>query len=153
MTEDFVPARMHIVVGSPWLDAVIKHLQPQAPYQPWSAVSDARPDDGVLVVLDTEPLLILRQVARVDLDGDVDLAIAELDSYWFYNPGIEVAGLEMHHIDLRFKTRTLRSSWPSWTRWGAAETTGAGSGTHPQWRHGHSSSRMDDALRADRSST
>jgi hypothetical protein len=28
------------------------------------------------------------------------LAIAELDSYWFYNPGVEVAGLEMRYTEL-----------------------------------------------------
>jgi hypothetical protein len=86
MTEPFSPSRIHVVVGSPWRDAVIKHLQSDAPFQPWSAVPDAQADDGVLVVFDTEPRLVLRQVARVGTDGDIGEAIAELDHWWFRNP-------------------------------------------------------------------
>ncbi len=88
----FSPRRIHVVLGAPWRDAVIKHMEPLTPYWPWSAASDVRPGDGVLVVFATEPRLVWRQLARVGPDGHIGTAIGELDSSWHVDPAILYPG-------------------------------------------------------------
>ncbi|MDA4110254.1 hypothetical protein [Mycolicibacterium holsaticum] len=78
MTTDFVSDRLHVVVGSPWKDAVISLLDPRSKYRPWPAVPDARRGDGVVVTLDCEPRLVLIEVGLVDDVGGVEVAIAGL---------------------------------------------------------------------------
>lgn len=74
--------RVHVVVGSPWREAVVEHLEPRSAYRPWPFVPDLREGDGVLVVFDTEPRLALTQLARVGADRDVEAAIATLHREW-----------------------------------------------------------------------
>lgn len=74
MTESYAPPRVHVVVGSPWRDAVFALLG--APLRPWSAVTDVARGDGVLVVVDCSPQLVLTGLAVVGDDADVPAAIA-----------------------------------------------------------------------------
>ncbi|WP_235733202.1 hypothetical protein [Mycolicibacterium neoaurum] len=74
MTESYAPPRVHVVVGSPWRDAVFALLG--APLRPWSAVADVARGDGVLVVVDCSPQLVLTGLAVVGDDADVPAAIA-----------------------------------------------------------------------------
>ncbi|MGU3499460.1 hypothetical protein [Mycobacterium sp. C31M] len=56
MTQDYVPARVLVVVGSPWRDAVFALLG--APLQPWPST-----DDATVVVIDSAPRLVLTALA------------------------------------------------------------------------------------------
>ncbi|MGV0715876.1 hypothetical protein ABQE93_10760 [Mycolicibacterium sp. XJ662] len=78
MTTDVAPERLHVVVGSPWKDAVISFLEPGSPYRPWPTVPDVRRDDGVVVIFDCEPRLVLTDVGVVE--SDLDATIARLRS-------------------------------------------------------------------------
>ncbi|WP_197379960.1 hypothetical protein [Mycolicibacterium mengxianglii] len=86
-------SRLHVVVGSPWMDAVIRHLQPRAPYRPWLYDADVRENDDVVVVFDTEPALMLTQLACVGSDLDVDTAIVRLHREWVFNNAVPVTQL------------------------------------------------------------
>lgn len=74
MTESYAPPRVHVVVGSPWRDAVFALLG--APLRPWSAVTHVAGGDGVLVVVDCAPQLVVTGLAVVGDDADVPAAIA-----------------------------------------------------------------------------
>jgi hypothetical protein len=78
MSDRHEPERLHVVIGTPWKDAVIKFLEPSSPYAPWPLVPDARSGDGVVVVFDCEPRLVVTDVGRAGDDGDVDVAIAAM---------------------------------------------------------------------------
>ncbi len=78
MGDRFSPVRVHVVVGAPWKDAVISYLEPRSPYRPWPIVADVRRGDGVVVVFDCEPRLVLTDVGRVDTGGDVGQAIVDM---------------------------------------------------------------------------
>jgi len=77
MSEEFAPDRVHVVVGTPWKDAVISLLEPSSPYEPWPDVLDARRGDGVVVVIDCEPRLVLPYVLRVEFEGGAGQAITQ----------------------------------------------------------------------------
>ena len=83
--------RVHVVVGSPWRDAVVKHLEPRSTYRPWPHVPDVREGDGVLVVFDTAPRLALTQLARVGADRDVEAAIAALHREWLFTNAVHLS--------------------------------------------------------------
>ncbi len=82
MSEPFTPNRVHVVVGTPWKDAVISFLEPRSPYRPWPEVPDARRGDGVVVIIDCAPRLVLPDVMPVNVHGAVSDAIAS-HSAWF----------------------------------------------------------------------
>ncbi|AEV71513.1 hypothetical protein MycrhN_0883 [Mycolicibacterium rhodesiae NBB3] len=82
MSEPFTPSRIHVVVGTPWDDAVISRLEPSSPYQPWPEVPDARPGDGIVLIIDSDPRLVLPDVMLLDSIGAVSGAIAS-SSAWF----------------------------------------------------------------------
>lgn len=71
-------SRVQIVLGSQWKDAVIRYLEPRSPYRPWQHADDVRENDGVVIVFDTEPALVLTEVGRVGVDLSIDTAIAGL---------------------------------------------------------------------------
>ncbi|GAA1698922.1 hypothetical protein MMUR_26620 [Mycolicibacterium murale] len=83
-------ARVQVVLGSPWKDAVIRHLEPRSPYRPWLYVDDVRKGDSVVVVFDTEPRLVLTEVGRVDVDG----AIAGLHREWVFTDAVPASQIE-----------------------------------------------------------
>jgi hypothetical protein len=74
-----VSARVQIVLGSPWNDAVIRYLEPRSPYRSWQHADDVRENDSIVVVFDTEPALVLTEVGRVGADLSIDNAIAGLN--------------------------------------------------------------------------
>lgn len=82
MSELFTPSRIHVAVGTPWKDAVISRLEPSSSYRPWPEVPDARPGDGVVVIIDSEPRLVLPDVVRVDVPGGAAQALAERNWWW-----------------------------------------------------------------------
>jgi hypothetical protein len=85
-----VSARVQVVLGSPWKDAVIRHLEPRSPYRPWWYVDDVREGDRVVVVFDTEPRLVLTEVGRMDVDG----AIAGLHHEWVFTDAVPASQIE-----------------------------------------------------------
>lgn len=62
--------------GVPWKDAIIALLQPDSMYRPWLGAGDARPGDGVLIVLDTDPASVIATIGVVGADGGAVSAIA-----------------------------------------------------------------------------
>lgn len=75
-------ANVKIVVAQSrsWLDAVIKILEPDSPFQPWCLPSDLQAGDGIIAILDTEPLSVIGAVALVGDDRDAVKALAEPSS-------------------------------------------------------------------------
>lgn len=63
MTLDDIPPRVHVVVGSPWRETVLALLG--APLQPWSA-AHAETGEGVLVLIDSAPRMVLTEVLGAD---------------------------------------------------------------------------------------
>lgn len=90
--------RVHVVVGSPWREAVLKHLEPRSAYRPWPEVPDVREGDGVLVVFDTEPRLVLAQLATVGPDRSIEAAMATLHRVWWFTNAVALPrlGVQMH---------------------------------------------------------
>lgn len=68
-------AKVHVVEGRPWKDALIKILAPACPYRPWHHAQGIVPGDAVIVVLDTDPPSVLNGVGIVAPDGNVEQAI------------------------------------------------------------------------------
>ena len=68
--------KVHVVRGAPWKDVVIKLLEPDSPYQPWSSVPDVEPGDAVIAILDTDPASVIAVIREVGSDGRADHAIA-----------------------------------------------------------------------------
>jgi hypothetical protein len=93
------PKRVHVVVGSPWKDAVISLLDSRSPYTPWPDVPDSRRRDGVVVVFDSEPRLALLQVGRVRADGKAAAAIAGMRTFRSAVPAslVGLDGLDARH--------------------------------------------------------
>jgi hypothetical protein len=93
-----VSGRVHVVVGSPWKDAVIRHLEPRSPYRPWSQVAEARENDRFVVVFDTAPMLVLTEVGQIGSDLDVGSAIGRLRRKWMFTDAVPVTqvGIELH---------------------------------------------------------
>src|SRR5258705_13873309 len=64
------PKRLHIVEGSDWKDAVIVLLEPESAYCPWRhSLAEVSPGDSVAVILVTDPVSILTELAH---SGDDD---------------------------------------------------------------------------------
>lgn len=85
--------RVHIVLGSPWKDAVIRHLEPRSPYRPWHTTGEVRENDRLIVVFDTEPRLVLTEVGRVGDNGSVDRAVARLRREWVLTDAVPASQL------------------------------------------------------------
>lgn len=68
--------KIHVLRAMPWMDAIIKLLQPRSPYRPWHGAAGAEPGDAVLAILDTDPPSVIAEVREVDADGRADRAIA-----------------------------------------------------------------------------
>jgi hypothetical protein len=51
-------ARLRVIEGRPWRNAVICAVSPKAPYRPWR-LPDLKPGDSAIVVLDTDPRTVL----------------------------------------------------------------------------------------------
>jgi hypothetical protein len=94
MGESPSVARVHVVVGRPWKDALIKVLAPGCPYRPWSYGEDVEPGDGVILVLDTEPVSVLAGVGVVGDDGNVDHALMGIELHRQQNTLLDVGTLE-----------------------------------------------------------
>jgi hypothetical protein len=84
---------VQIVLGSPWYDAVIRHLEPRSPYRPWQHNDDVRENDSVMVVFDTEPALVLTELGRVEADLSIDNAITGLSHDWTFNNAVPATQL------------------------------------------------------------
>lgn len=78
---DFRAQGVGIVYGSPWKDAAIKLLEPRSPYRPWRTHESPAPGQTVVVVLDTEPQSVLTGVGVIGADGDVDRALAKINTF------------------------------------------------------------------------
>ena len=87
--------RVHVVVGSPWREAVVRHLEPRSAHQPWPHVPDVRENDSILVVFDTEPRLALTRLAHVGADRSVEAAIAALPREWLYTGAVALSRLDI----------------------------------------------------------
>ena len=87
-------ARVHVIEGRPWKDALIRVVEPRSPYRPWHAADGIEPGDAVIAVLDTDPLSVLAGVGIVGPDGDVDDAIAAIDRFHL-NGLLELGTLNM----------------------------------------------------------
>ncbi|WP_041301350.1 hypothetical protein [Mycolicibacterium rhodesiae] len=68
--------RLHIIEGSPWMDAVISLLDSRWPYRPWRyGFGEAQIGDPVAIVLDTDPPSVMTELATIGADGRPDLAL------------------------------------------------------------------------------
>ena len=94
-------ARVHVIEGRPWKDALISVVEPRSPYRPWHAADGIEPGDAIIAVLDTDPLSVLAGVGIVGPDGDVDDAIAAIDRF-------HLNGLPVRPASDR------RGGWPGW---------------------------------------
>lgn len=77
---DFRAQGVGIVYGIPWKDAVIKLLEPRSPYRPWQTPGSIAPGQTVVVVLNTDPQSVLTAVGVMGSEGDVDRALARIDT-------------------------------------------------------------------------
>lgn len=68
--------KVYVVQGAPWMDAVIKLLQPRSPYRPWRGALGARPDDAIVAILDTDPPSVIAEVRTVGPGERVDDCLA-----------------------------------------------------------------------------
>ncbi|MGV0794965.1 hypothetical protein [Mycolicibacterium sp. XJ1819] len=91
--------RVHVVVGTPWKDAVISCLDSRSPYRPWPSLPDVRRGDTVVVAIDSEPRLVLTRVARAGRKG-VAGAIAEI-SAWSVGQAVPASEVGLEDIDGR----------------------------------------------------
>ena len=134
MGEISSDTKIHVVRGTPWLDAIIALLQPDSPYRPWRGGSGVQTGDAVLVILDTEPAAVITTVPVVGADG-LDGALArvmERESEWDGPPAL-----------LELGTLTALSGL-SFSREGAEATV-----EHPDWlieRSGLDAEGVDRAL-------
>jgi hypothetical protein len=72
----FIPTttdcRLHVVESTDWRQGVIKLLEPSSPYRPWRfGEQEARPEDPVLIILNTEPCSVVTFWGVVGDDGDL----------------------------------------------------------------------------------
>lgn len=68
--------KVHVVRGAPWKDVIIKLLEPDSPYRPWSGALDIEPGDAVIAILDTDPASVIAEIRVVGSDGSADHAVA-----------------------------------------------------------------------------
>lgn len=68
--------KVHVVRGAPWKDVIIKLLEPDSPYRPWSGALDVEPGDAVIAILDTDPASVIAEIGEVGSDGRADHAFA-----------------------------------------------------------------------------
>jgi len=74
-----ITERLHIVEGTDWKDAVIALLEPKSPYRPWRyGFGESPAGDAVAVVLNTDPVSVLTELAHIGDDGDPGCAIVDL---------------------------------------------------------------------------
>jgi len=45
-------ARVHVIEGRPWKDAIISVLEPRSPYRPWHTAGGIEPGDAVITGID-----------------------------------------------------------------------------------------------------
>lgn len=94
MREADSAARVHVIEGRPWKDALISIVEPRSPHRPWYAGDGVEPGDVLIAVLDTDPRSVLTQVATVGSDGDINAAIAAIDR-WVLNGPLEIGTVNM----------------------------------------------------------
>lgn len=75
MSESFTPNRVHVVVGAPWRDAVFEFLEPTPRSRAFPGLRDARPGDGLVVVFDCEPRIVLTTLGRIETTGGIGSAM------------------------------------------------------------------------------
>lgn len=76
MGEISSDTKVHVVRAAPWKDAIIKLLEPDSPYRAWSGAADVEPGDGVIAILDTDPVSVIAAIGDVGSDGRPDHAVA-----------------------------------------------------------------------------
>jgi hypothetical protein len=69
MSEPLMPNRIHVVVGAPWKEAVFEFLEPPAHSRFFPEVHDSRSGDGLVVMFDCEPRLVITTVDRVETNS------------------------------------------------------------------------------------
>jgi hypothetical protein len=74
MSEPFTPNRIHVVVGAPWKDAVFEFLEPPSRMVAFPEVHSGRPGDGLVVMFDCEPRIVLTSVGRIEATGGIKSA-------------------------------------------------------------------------------
>jgi hypothetical protein len=87
-------AKVHVIEGRPWKDALIRALEPQSPYRPWHFADGIEPGEAVIAVLDTDPVSVLAGVGIVGPDGDVAAAMDGIDRF-YQNGLLELGALQM----------------------------------------------------------
>lgn len=76
MGEISSDTKVHVLRGVPWKDVIIKLLEPDSPYRPWSSAADVEPGDAVIAILDTDPASVIAEIRQAGSDGRADHAIA-----------------------------------------------------------------------------
>jgi hypothetical protein len=77
-----ITERLHIVEGSDWKDAVIALLEPKSPHRPWRhGFGEADAGDPVAMVLNTDPVSVLTELAHIGDDGDPGCSVIDLP-FW-----------------------------------------------------------------------
>ena len=112
MAEMTSVAKVHVIEGRPWKDALMSVVEPRSPYRPWHVADGIEPGDAVIAVLDTDPRSVLTGVGIVGPDGDVDRAIAGIDR-WHLNGLLELGTVEvMARVSLRWTAGQLYHRTP-----------------------------------------
>lgn len=62
------------------MDAIIKLLESGSPYRPWRVPGDAKPGEGVIAVLDNDPISVVAEVGVIGAGGAAERAIEDLTS-------------------------------------------------------------------------
>lgn len=84
MTDDYKPTTLHLVVGSPWQDATFALLNARLQLWPWSDDVGARQGDGIVLVIDSDPQLLVAEVLLVPGDSEEYAAIIDTTGRPFY---------------------------------------------------------------------
>jgi hypothetical protein len=87
-------AKVHVIEGRPWKDALIRVLEPRSPYRPWHAADGIEPGNAVVAVLDTDPPSVLAGVGIVGDGGNVAAAMDGIDRFYL-NGLLELGTLQM----------------------------------------------------------
>jgi len=94
MGETASVARVHVIEGRPWKDAIISVLESRSPYLPWHTAGGIEPGHAVIGVLDTDPQSVIAGVGIVGPDGRIDRALAGIDPFYL-NGLLELGTLQM----------------------------------------------------------
>lgn len=86
-------AKVHIIEGRPWKDALISVLEPRSLQRTWHATGGGT-GDVVIAVLDTDPQSVLAAVGIEAPDGEVGDAIAA-SSRFYLNGLLGIGKLNM----------------------------------------------------------